>query len=179
MRLLLSRLLIVFGIACLVSAAYLFWERNDPRRLSFNVGQITTVSSPVSQLIPKGIIIKDLDVSLPIYPASIKNGRWEATSKGVSFLISSVIPGEVGNSILYGHNWNSLLGRLVHIKPGQEIKIVFSDGITRSFIVAYTSVVSPAQTDILNQTGDRRLTLYTCTAFLDSKRFVAVAFARN
>jgi len=90
-------------------------------------------------------------------------------------LLDSPIPGRIGNSIFYGHNWTSLLGNLVNAKPGQEISIAFGSGEIERFKISYVQVVKPSQTDILNQTNDRRITLYTCTGFLDSKRLVVVA----
>lgn len=85
------------------------------------------------------------------------------------------MPGEPGNSILYGHNWTSLFGNLPKTKPGERVDIGFSDGSMQQFIVEYTSIVSPDEIEIIEQTEDTRITLYTCTGFLDSKRFVVVA----
>ena len=61
------------------------------------------------------------------------------------------------------------------MKPGDRIEIAFSDGSIREFVVAYTTTVNPGQVEILKDSEDSRLTLYTCTGFLDSKRFVVTA----
>ena len=42
-------------------------------------------------------------------------------------------------------------------------------------MIEYTQVVTPDQTHILAPSDDRRVTLYTCTGFLDRKRFVVTA----
>lgn len=112
-----------------------------------------------------------------MYPAQIENNKWEATTKGVSYLVTSPVPGNAGNSIIYGHNWGNLLGSLSKIKPGQKIEIVLDDNEKRTFIVEHTSIIGPDQTSVLEDTSDRRITLYTCTGFLDSKRFVVTAIA--
>ena len=61
------------------------------------------------------------------------------------------------------------------MKVGDEIKIVYDGGAEKSFEVFFTQVVGPNQSSILNPTEDRRITLYTCSGFLDQARFVVVA----
>lgn len=171
-----ARLLIFIGFFLLLLGAYLIFERYNPQRLGFNNAPVSSITSSAG-VFPKEIIIADLDIKLPVYPAQIKNNKWEATTYGVSYLVTSPVPGEIGNSIIYGHNWGNLLGRLPKIKPGQKIEIVFDNNEKRTFTVEHTSVVIPDQTSILENTLDKRITLYTCTGFLDSKRFVVTAAA--
>ncbi len=118
-------------------------------------------------------------MDLEIIPSKITNNTWEATSQGVSHLSSSPIPGEKGNSILYGHNWTNLLGNLTKIKPGAEINIILKNREKKIFIVEYVSIVGPNDTQILADTDDTRITLYTCTGFLDAKRFVVTALLKS
>lgn len=169
------RVLIYFGIFCLAFAGFLYWQRTTPTRLQFDTEDIESSSVSSTNVEPRVLIIRNLGIELDIYPASIKNAKWEATSKGVSYLSSTPVPGEMGNSVIYGHNWKSILGNLVKARPGQTIEILYSDGSRKEFEVKFTQVVTPDQTQILDQTGDNRITLYTCTGFLDSKRFVVTA----
>lgn len=151
-------------------------QRTNPKRLSFVSNGIEgNISSINTSLTPKKLVIEDLDINLPILPSKVKRGEWEVVDSGVSYLTSSPLPGQIGNSILYGHNWTNLLGKLVNVKPNQVIKIKYQDGSIKNFQVKYTAVVLPKDVAILKQTTDRRITLYTCTGFFDSKRFVAVA----
>lgn len=180
MRHALGTLLIFFGVSCLVFTAYLIWQRNTPTRLAFSLEQIKTESHSTStERRPVTIFFPSLDRELPIIPTELNKGKWEATPEGVSYLISTPQPGETGNSILYGHNWTNLLGSLPRMKPGEHIEVHFSDGTARIFQIEFTSVVTPDQTHILNQTTDRRLTIYTCTGFLDTKRFVVTAILQE
>lgn len=168
-----SKILIVSGFLVIFFGGYLFLERYSPKKLEFKDLKISkTVSSKIT---PVRVIVPTLRIDNGIYPAKIDNGKWEATQKGISYLSSSPVPGEAGNSILYGHNFPSILGNLTKIKPGEKIEIVMNNGKKKVFIVQFTSVVDPDQTHILSQTTDTRITLYTCTGFLDSKRFVATA----
>jgi len=165
-----------FGLSfvCVVVLGLLLWQRQFGNPLNFNA--IPKVATVTTNLTVKSISIPSLNIDLPIIPATITAKVWGTTSSGVSYLSTSPVPGEVGNSIMYGHNWPSLLGRLTNIKTGQEIKVKMADGRVRRFVVQYTATVSPDQSEVLQPTADRRLTIYTCTGFWDDKRFVAVAF---
>ncbi|MBI4067574.1 sortase [Candidatus Gottesmanbacteria bacterium] len=169
-----SRFFIILGIIFLLTTGFLIYQRNTPKRLAFDIDSLPTTSVS-SKKSPQVLIIESLGIRLPIIPAKISKSRWEATSEGVSFLSSSSIPGEIGNSILYGHNWPNILGKLTQAKPGQSIEVIFSDNTKKEFLIEFTSIVTPDEIHILDQTKDIRLTLYTCTGFLDSKRFVVTA----
>lgn len=175
----LSKLLIILGILSYISVGYFVFERTNPMRLSFANAQYAANTQEIQKVHPQTFSIPDLSISLPIIPAKITNGTWEATKGGVSYLTSSPLPGEKGNSILYGHNFPNLLGKLPQIKPGQVMTVSFSDGTTKTFEVEYTVTVTPDQTHILEQSQDKRITVYTCTGFLDSKRFVVVGILKE
>lgn len=174
-----SGILTIIGIFCLVILSFLLWERNTPRRLAFKTAEFNNNTSNNKSSYPRVLVIKDLGIELSIFSAKVEKNRWPATTKGVSFLSASSLPGEKGNSILYGHNYPNLLGKLTKVKAGQEIEIVFDNGIKKTFVVEFTQVVTPDQTYILSQTDDARLTLYTCTGFLDTKRFVVTAILKS
>src|SRR5205085_1705665 len=163
-----SNVFLLMGIFCFIFCSYLLFERLVPRNLSFNGKLDSPAISAYSNKKPVEIIIPSLSIDLPIIPSKITNNTWETTMKGVSYLTSSPIPGNKGNSILYGHNFWNLLGKLPQSKPGQEIDIVYSDRSEKKFVIQYTSVVSPNQIDILKPTQDNRITIYTCTGFLDT-----------
>ncbi len=172
----LANFFIILGILCLLTFSYLIFERSNPERLSFDdFKEDKEISSINTSQTPEEILIPDVNINLPILPSKIDNGKWSATTKGVSYLTTSPLPGEKGNSILYGHNFPNLLGNLNKIKPGQKIVIKYTDGNVKEFVVKFTLEVSPKQTNILETTDDNRITLYTCSGFLDSKRFVVIA----
>lgn len=174
MKQFLSNILILIGICCFLGSGYVIWERTTPKNLNF-IGTVQAVQPNRTHLaMPVEIRIPALTIDIPIIPAKINNGTWETTKEGASYLTSSPIPGVQGNSILYAHNFLSLFGKLPYSKPGEEVDIVGSDKSIKKFIILYTSIVSPTQIDILNQTKDKRITLYTCTGLFDTKRFVVV-----
>jgi len=175
-----ANILLIAGVILFVVSSYLIFERYNPNRLSFADYIPSEGNTSVDQSTkPEFLLIPELGVKQAIVPAQKNGSKWETTTKGVSYLSTSPMPGEVGNSIFYGHNWPSILGSIVNIKPGQEIAVVFSDGSVKKFSVEYTQIVEPTQASILDQTSDKRITLYTCTGFLDTKRFVVTAFYQD
>ncbi len=180
-----AKYLIIAGLICLVFSGYLFKERYNPVRLTiatYNIDKAIekkTDEKAAVKKIPATIEISSINVHLPLVAAKITENGWETTSQGVSYLTSSPTPGYTGNSILYGHNWPSLLGRLPQIKPTDIIKVHYTDGTYNEFVVEKTAVITPDQIGILDPTTDKRLTIYTCTGFLDSHRFVAVAIMKD
>jgi LPXTG-site transpeptidase (sortase) family protein len=174
---------ILAGLALLIFGIYLVWERNSPQRISFESPPLPQEGSIVEGKIaafgrPMLIKIPSIDKELQIIPSKIVNDQWESTKKGVSHLDTSPIPGEIGNSIIYGHNYSNILKDLTKVKVGDEISIVFENGGERKFEVIFTQEVRPDQSTILNPTGDRRVTIYTCSGFLDSKRFVVTTILK-
>lgn len=164
------------GFLGAIFGGYLVNQRYNPQKLSFNVNFFEAQKAQVNpDSAPVAISIDSQKISLPIIPALVKDKRWEATTKGVSYLSSSAIPGHPGNSILYGHNWPNLLGKLKNVRPGDKITVNFSDNSSKDFLIESVVEVNPDQTSVLGNSGDNRITLYTCSGFLDSKRLVVVA----
>lgn len=176
----LSKLSTIIGAITLGLSVLLMIQRYNPSRITFNNFEPLPIKACRNvTYLPRVIRIPSLNKTLPIIPATIDNGKWTLTDKGVSYLTSSKIPGEEGNGIMYGHNWQTLLGGLEKIKPGSKIEVEFTNGMKRTFIVQVSAHVSPDQTSVLKQSHDKRLTLYTCSGFLDTQRFVVVATLEN
>jgi LPXTG-site transpeptidase (sortase) family protein len=174
---LLGHTLFTLGTLLWLVTALLYWQRINPNRLKIEVQSSSLVSSSDKSdgLIPVAVVSGSLSIKLPVFQAEVEGNKWPATSKGVSYLSSTALPGEMGNSVLYGHNWPNLLGNLTKAQEGDDIVVVFSDGSRKKFIIDSTFIVTPDSGWILSPTDDTRITIYTCTGFLDSKRFVAVA----
>jgi Sortase (surface protein transpeptidase) len=131
--LLLSKLFIFTGIVCYVLGIYNIWLINVPNRLSFGKYSYAQESPNTKISQPKRIVVSNLNIDLPLIPSKIIDGNWETTDQGASYLESSPIPGETGNSIIYAHNWASLFGNLISILPGDEVKIEYSNGSIKNF----------------------------------------------
>jgi len=173
MQNLISKLFLIVGFGFLVFSGFLFYQRNFSNPLTFKAKPQVIQNSGIQT--PKSIEIPSIKANLAIVPALINGKSWETTNNGVSYLKTTPLPGDKGNSVIYGHNWKSILGALPQVKPGEKIVITMNDGVKKEFKVEYTATVDPSQTYIIDNTKDTRITIYTCTGFLDSKRFVVVA----
>lgn len=173
---LLSHSIIVAGFCMVILSIVLTYHHYNPNRLSFKDAHIEKKKQLADHLkTPEKITIRSINVDLPIIPSTIKDGVWETNDKGVSYLVQSPVPGSYGNSILYGHNWTQLLGKLTHLKPGQSFEIKYSDGSIESFTIQTTAYVLPTDISVLRDSNTPLVTLYTCAGALDSKRFVVTA----
>ena len=173
MKNLISKLFLLSGLLFLLISSYLLYLRYASHPLTFE-RRPATVNS-LSYETPRSIEIPSIKVNLPIVAALIHGKIWETTDRGISYLSSSPVPGQKGNSVMYGHNWKSILGNLSKVKPGQKLIVTMQNGKRKVFNIEYTATVKPDQTNIIDSTNDTRLTIYTCIGFLDSKRFVVVA----
>lgn len=170
----LSFVLFLLALLSFCISGNLLYKRFNPQQLSFNQTPVSN-SGEIKPYVPIKLEIPSQNITLPIFPAQISNNHWETTDKGVSYVISSAIPGETGNSILYGHNFTNILGSLPNVKPGEKIIITFTNGVKRTFTTDKTAIVSPSDGSVLDATKEKTLTIYTCTGFLDTKRFVVKA----
>jgi LPXTG-site transpeptidase (sortase) family protein len=178
MKKIFSWFLILQSFSLLSVGAYQWYLSESPSTLRFTNYSLEK-NITVSGVTPSRISISDLGIDIPVYQATIVNNVWPTTTLGASYLSSSPLPGNSGNSVIYAHNWVSLFGPLRNAKVGEKVIVTYPDHTKKTFVIAYTSIVSPDQASILAKSNDKRLTLYTCTGFLDSERFVAVAILQN
>lgn len=170
----LAELLVVIGtLFVVVSFTHRFLRNRSLTVVSqppaaANVAAIPALPTPVHIYIPWNTDAK-------IDPGSYRDGSWTVSSDHVSYLMSSARPGENGNIIIYGHNKRAILGNIRALKGGEEIVLTLDNGSTRSYQVDSVHEVSPTDTDLLTPTESEVLTLFTCSGFLDSKRFIVRA----
>jgi len=153
---------------------FLVIKAHSSSSLSFSQKPQFEIESSEEQY-PTRIIISSLKIDLPVFSAKAEGEKWEIFENAASYLLGSGIPGKKGNVVVYSHNKRHLFGPLLGIKEGAEIKIENKKGDIFSYEVLKTKIVSPSQVEILLPTDEPTLTLYTCTGFADSKRFVAIA----
>lgn len=134
--------------------------------------QPVVVGNVSQEVVPVALKIKSAGIDVPILSS---HKIWEEKAKSAVYFSKTPLPGKTGNSVIYGHNWPNLLGNLNKAKTGDVVEIYFNDGSTVEFKIIQKVNVSADQTHILNQTKDSRLTIYTCSGILDSKRLVVVA----
>ncbi len=162
--------LITAGVSLIFWATYQHgWEFTAHK--SQNQAQETKIvlnAKPVKIYIPK------LERTLDISDGEIVDKRWKVATAGVSYLTTSGQIGKVGNAVIYGHNTINILGGLWRVQNGDFVEVTAQDGKVYKYQIFERREITPDQVDILNQSADSRLTIYTCSGFLDSARFVVV-----
>ncbi len=166
-----STLLLVFSAGFFAYTGYLLYQQHAP------------IPDPAPQSQPQAaspsatlrLAFPQLDISLPVYPAKLTGTHWDYSSIGISHLSSTPWPGQPGNAVFYGHDWPNLLGRLHAVQIGDQIKVTTSAGNILTYNIDATRIVSPDHLEVIAPTPDSRLTLFTCTGFLDSQRLVVTA----
>lgn len=169
-QILTSLLLIIFGAAILVYGAVQemgFYHK--PNVTSVASGSNLPTPKPTKLYIPR------LSRVLYVSDGYVQGDRWIISETGVSYLVTSAVPGEIGNAVIYGHNTKNILGGLWRVQDGDTIYVVLQSGDFVKYQVSEKKEIEPTQVEILNQTSDSRLTIYTCSGFLDTARFVVVA----
>jgi len=111
-----------------------------------------------------------------------------ALKTGLAHFKGTPLPGDGGNSFVYGHSSVSsffnaypndqeiVFSKLENVDIGQKVEII-RDGTTLIYTVRKTKIVDPDDFDILNQQGDKEtVTLMTCWPLgIGTKRLVVIA----
>lgn len=124
---------------------------------------------------PMRIIVPSVGIDQKVIESKIIDGEWELSDRVANHLTTSSDPGGNGNIIIYGHNHHSILGNLRYIKEGAQVTIIDIDSLLHTYTVVDTYEVDPDQVELIQPTKEEVLTLYTCSDFLGSKRFIVVA----
>ncbi len=102
-------------------------------------------------------------------------GSTKALKRGVYHHAGTSDPGEPGNMVLAGHRNRSHFSLLHQLKTGDIVTVVWR-GENHDYRVTKKFTVNPDDTWIMRQTGEERLTLYTCLPrSVGNKRTVVVA----
>lgn len=124
---------------------------------------------------PSRIIIPKLGIDLPVVPARVIGGVWEIHQNAANFGVGSALPGEVGNSVIFAHAKANLFSPIRKIRKDDLVSIQTREGHWFTYKVVEKKEVGPSQTEVIGQTTDKTLTLFTCSGFADSKRLIVVS----
>jgi LPXTG-site transpeptidase (sortase) family protein len=127
------------------------------------------------RLVPERLIIKNVEIDLPIFSVPLENGTWKVNDFVANYAEgTSLIGDSEGNIGIYGHDKPHALARIKKIENGDEIMLVSGDYLAR-YRAIFESVVIPDQVDIFYPTGKPILTLVTCEGRFSDQRYVTKA----
>lgn len=124
--------------------------------------------------IPEKIVIPQLGIDLAVDKAEIVGGFWKVFEDRAGWGEGSGVPGKPGNQVIFAHAKEGLFLQLQSIKVGESI-YVFTKSGWYNYEVREIKKVYPSQTEVITETDDETLTLYTCSGFRDSKRLIVIA----
>ena len=138
-----------------------------------NKKETVNPETPQEETAEGTIAVQETDVE-EVKESEVVGGYWEVFDSVVGWGKGSSPPGYQGNQILFAHVREGLFGNLDKIKLDDNI-YVFNESRWYSYFVKEIKEVYPGETEVIEQTEDERLTLYTCSGFRDEKRLVVVA----
>lgn len=102
------------------------------------------------------------EAKVDLYVLAGASGRTIAFGPG--HMAGTPLPGSAGNSVIGGHR-DTHLAFLQKLALGQELFVQRADGSTLHYRVAGREIVDKADTGVIMDEGDTRLTLITCYPF--------------
>lgn len=167
--------LIVLGAFFVLTAITHWFLRYQALSLDAQIlAQHVQVNQDNRNLVPAHLYIQWF-VDVPISEQVLENNNWTISETEASYLQQSAKPGEKGNIIIYGHNTRAIMGNIRALKGNEIITITTEDGKEHQYKIVITTEVNPDETQYLLPTEEETLTLYTCSGFLDRKRFIVQA----
>lgn len=167
----LSLLIILLGSGLLIYSSF---KNIDFSVLPTNNQTQSQAYSNADVAKPAKIYIPKMAQVLPVSNGYLNGGRWVTSQIGVSYYTASALPSR-GNTVIYGHNTKGILGGLWKVQDGDYIYVIQENGNFVKYRVYERKEIEPTDVEILDSTNDSRLTLYTCSGFLDEARFVVLA----
>lgn len=145
------------------------------RVLSFSKVPPEAVNATQNTDIPAEIIIPSIKIDLAVDPGVIKDGVWQISDSGATFLSGSAPPGTKGNTVIYGHNKKIIFGNLPYLSIGQTISVKTKSGKIFNYIAKQKYFVGPDRVDLVSPSDHEELTIYTCWGLFDGQRVVIKA----
>jgi len=163
--------LVILSIASLG----LIYDTLYPPQLSFATPPAPHTLSSDQQQGPTRITIPSLAIVQPIVPGIISNNIWSISDNTANHLATSAQPGQGGNIIIYGHDDNDLFGPLKLAKKGQIITLTDHNEKEHRYQIETLATTHPTDVSWIQPTNRELLTVYTCTGFANSRRFIIQA----
>lgn len=157
--------------------------------LSEGVDAVTEVAAVEAIGEPNVLLIPDLGIVAPIQYVEEKaeSVYQEALRKGVVHFPGTALPGEPGNTYIFGHSsdylwspgdYKTVFAKLPQIEHGTEIQITDAEGQIFRYAVIETNVVGPRDLSVLDQQNNERYLLTLQTSYplgTALQRFIVVS----
>jgi LPXTG-site transpeptidase (sortase) family protein len=170
-------LLMIFGVfLVVVSTAHQFLYARSLRLNQELVAQLQQQEVVEMQAAtPVKVEIPSVNLSLAIEQVAVEADKWKIPQSAAGHVLQSAYPTFAGNIILFGHNKRNIFGPLRWVQPNQTMTLTLQDGRTRTYTITEVFETEPSDLRVVEPSMNETLTLYTCSGFMDSKRWVVKA----
>ena len=128
---------------------------------------------------PAKIIIPSLNISLPVTTVKIaEDETWEVSSQFASYGEMTALPGNKGNTVIFAHALPYLFRQLPEIKKDSLIHLFTKDDWF-TYQVKETITTTPDNLNVLKESEENELLLYTCTGKDWQQRFIVKATLKD
>ena len=138
----------------------------------------TVVAVPLLYGKPARLQIKRLGIDLPILPGryQTESNTWELSNDNVHYALTSHLPNnKYGNTVLYGHNRNDVLGKTNGLRTYDELVITTTNGRKFTYVYMDDAKVNPTNTQVFAEGAkSSRVTLLTCSGAWNQERRLMV-----
>lgn len=156
-----------------VYAGWLLWEMYQPVRFEELQQVVSTQVAERESGEPVVLSFPEAEFSVPVQAGEVANGKWKLSYETAQFVEVPVASGSA--TIVYGHNYLRILGKLEQVRVGQPVEVASDSGGVKMYQIVSKEVIQPNDVARILPSQDSELVIYTCTGFLDSKRLVVHA----
>lgn len=122
---------------------------------------------------PDKLLIPSLEINVDVeegnYMSTTKT--WNISDKGAFFAVNTALPNNLsGQTMIYGHNSKNIFGKTKNLKVGDQLFLYTDNQLVFEYTYDSSSEVKPQDTSLFSYEGKPKLTLITCTGFLNKKR---------
>jgi len=186
-KLLVKTTLIYLVIVGVIVIPVFLWSQNTHAVASIPVVSTTTPSTIPTAVTPTptpkitGLVygtpvrlsIPNIGLNLPIVNGTYnpKTQAWSLSNDVAQYATITAKPNnEQGNTLIYGHDINTVFAATANLKVGDQLLIFTDNNHILSYTYTGSDNVSPNNTNILSYTGPARITLLTCSGWFSSLR---------
>jgi sortase A len=127
---------------------------------------------------PERIIIKKVNIDLPVVSVPLKNGTWYVNPKVANFAEeTSLVNPDKGNVGIFAHDRIDGFSKIKEVLTGSDAYdiILIGNNYRAIYKPQSASVIAPTAIDVFYPTEEPILTLITCDGLFSEKRYMVRA----
>lgn len=138
-----------------------------------NASHNALIDPATIQGVPKQIIIPKINLDIAVAPGYYdpKSKTWDVSQTTAHYAtITPPANTKSGNTFIYGHNLDSVFGRLPQLALGDSMLLKTNTGHTLSYRLTSVRETNPFDDRLFYYSGPAMVTLQTCSGLFDQNR---------